>query len=442
MKKVMIGFAVFLGLMLVCTIVSKSFYAYQLPMVTTCSPESKYIEHTVKAEGIVVAGGERPVTYAPGFRIESMPVHVGDRVEEGDELFSLDLEDLEELMDKKRSEISKYALQINTILENQELDRQKRELELARAREDYDTTARIEDTQVGRALESYVQAEQEWKEEEELQGGWADGEGDKELQNALQNAAYGEADAKAKRDEAVKQAGRKVEDLLLPEGTKEDLEMAKMEKDSLTQELLQLEKMKDEEGKVKAPFGGVITEIAAGVGDRVPDTAVMLISDESLPCQLKVLLEKEQKKYIGLGDVLSVKVEGKSKELEKEVDYLAESKNAPDKYEALIMLPEGMGTPGMSGTVSRTETGEKYRLCVPVSAVDITPERSFVYVLKEREGILGDEYYIDEVNVKVLDKNDHWAALEAGGVDQDSNIVLSSTKEMKKGETVRWEQSE
>ena len=322
MKKVMIGFAVFLGLMLVCTIVSKSIYAYQLPMVTTCSPESKYIEHTVKAEGIVVAGGERPVTYAPGFRIESMPVHVGDRVEEGDELFSLDLEELEELMDKKRSEISKYALQINTILENQELDRQKRELELARAREDYDTTARIEDTQVGRALESYVQAEQEWKEEEELQGGWADGEGDKELQDALQNAAYGEADAKAKRDEAVKQAGRKVEDLLLPEGTKEDLEMARMEKDSLTQELLQLEKMKDEEGKVKAPFGGVITEIAAGVGDRVPDTAVMLISDESLPCQLKVLLEKEQKKYIGLGDVLSVKVEGKSKELEKEVDYL------------------------------------------------------------------------------------------------------------------------
>lgn len=214
-------------------------------------------------------------------------------------------------------------------------------------------------------MESYVQAEQEWKEEEELQGGWADGEGDKELQDALQNAAYGEADAKAKRDEAVKQAGRKVEDLLLPEGTKEDLEMARMEKDSLTQELLQLEKMKDEEGKVKAPFGGVITEIAAGVGDRVPDTAVMLISDESLPCQLKVLLEKEQKKYIGLGDVLSVKVEGKSKELEKEVDYLAESKNAPDKYEALIMLPEGMGTPGMSGTVSgqrqERNTGRAFR---------------------------------------------------------------------------------
>ena len=60
MKKVMVGFAVFLGLMLICTVVSKSIYAYRLPMVTTCRPESKYVEHTVKADGIVVAGGERP----------------------------------------------------------------------------------------------------------------------------------------------------------------------------------------------------------------------------------------------------------------------------------------------------------------------------------------------------------------------------------------------
>lgn len=45
MKKVMVGFAVFLGLMLICTVVSKSIYAYRLPMVTTCRPESKYVEY-------------------------------------------------------------------------------------------------------------------------------------------------------------------------------------------------------------------------------------------------------------------------------------------------------------------------------------------------------------------------------------------------------------
>lgn len=438
MKKVAASFAVFLGLMLVCTVVSKSIYAYRLPMVTTCIPESMYVEHTVKAEGIVVAGGEKPVTYLSGLRIDSMPVHVGDRAEEGDVLFTVDLDDLKKLMDEKEDEISKVSLQINTILENQEIARQKKELELARAREDYDTTARIKDTQVGRALESYVQAEQELVEDQENGGG--DSEGDKALKNALQSAAYGEADARAERDEAVKQAGRKVEDMLMPEESASDLDVARLEKSNLSEQLSVYQQVWDEQGMVRAPFGGIITEILAGVGDRIPDTAVLLISDESLPCQLKVLLDKEQKKYIGLGDKLSVKVEGKSRELEKELDYLSESKNAPEKYEALVNLPEDTGIPGMSGSISRTETGEKYKLCIPVTAINEKDDRSSVYVMKEREGILGQEYYIDEVNVKILDKNDNWAALDAGAVDQDSKIILSATKEIKKGDVVRWEE--
>lgn len=438
MKKVAASFAVFLGLMLVCTVVSKSIYAYRLPMVTTCIPESKYVEHTVKAEGIVVAGGEKPVTYLSGLRIDSMPVHVGDRVKEGDVLFTVDLDDLEKLMDEKEDEISKVSLQINTILENQEIARQKKELELARAREDYDTTARIKDTQVGRALESYVQAKQELVEDQENGGG--DSEGDKALKNALQSAAYGEADARAERDEAVKQAGRKVEDMLMPEESASDLDVARLEKSNLSEQLSIYQQVQAEQGMVRAPFGGIITEILAGVGDRIPDTAVLRISDESLPCQLKVLLDKEQKKYIGLGDKLSVKVEGKSRELEKELDYLSESKNAPEKYEALVNLPEDTGIPGMSGSISRTETGEKYKLCIPVTAINEKDDRSSVYVMKEREGILGQEYYIDEVSVRVLDKNDNWVALDAGAVDQDSKIVLSSTKEIKKGDVVRWEE--
>ena len=152
MKKVMAGFGIFLIFMVICTLVSKSVYAYRLPMVSAIRPESKYVEHRVEAEGIVIAGGERPVTYLPGFRIASMPVRVGDRVEEGDVLFQIDLEDLDEMITEKENEISKIALQINTILENQAIEEQKKELELARAREDYDTTARIQDTQVGRAL--------------------------------------------------------------------------------------------------------------------------------------------------------------------------------------------------------------------------------------------------------------------------------------------------
>lgn len=430
-KRITICFAVFLILMLVCTVISKSVYAYQLPMVSTLSPEEKYVEHTVEAEGIVIAGGERAVTYFPSLRIDSVLVHVGDRVEEGDILLQIDLTELEESMAQKREEIAKVDLQINTILENQALEQQKKDLELARAREDYDATARLEDTYVGRAMEDYVQAEEDLEEDP----------GDDMLRDALQSAAYGEADARAKRDEAVKQAGRKVEDILMPDQASSDLDIAKIEKKALSSQLGEYQQIMDTQGILTAPFSGVITDVSVSVGGRVPDTAVVLISDESLPCQLKVFLDKEQKKYVGLGDSVEIKLEGKSSKLDGTIDYLSESKSIPGNYEALIDLPEATGIPGLSGTITRSDSGEKYRLCLPPSVIYQKNDTSFfVYVLKEREGILGQEYYIDEAVVKVIDQNESWVAIDDGLLTKDSKIISSSTKEIAKGDVVRWEE--
>lgn len=430
MKKVMAGFAAFLVFMVICTVISKSVYAYRLPMVTTCQPETKYIEHKVEAEGIVVAGGEKTVTYLPGVRIDSIYAKEGERVEEGDVLMQIDLADLKELMDEKQDEITQLSLQINAILNNQELARQKKELELARAREDYDTTARIEDTQVGRALESYVRAQEDLEE----------AGGDEALKDALQSAAYGEADAKARRDEAVKQAERAVEDLLLPEEVTAELERAQLERSALLEKMQEYQRVLESQGAVTAPYGGVVTEVFVRPGERVPDTAVLLLSDETLPCQLKVTLDEEQKKYIGLGDEISVELEGKGKVLEEKVSYLAESRSIPGKYEVLVELPENMGIPGMAGSIARSDTGEKHRICLPAAALHTDNDRNYVYVLKEREGILGQEYYVDEVNVQVIDKNENWAAVEEGMLDLESVLILSATREFKRGDTVRWEE--
>ena len=62
-------------------------------------------------------------------------------------------------------------------------------------------------------------------------------------------------------------------------------------------------------------------------------------------------------------------------------------------------------------------------------------------MLKEREGILGEEYYVDEVNVRVIDKNENWAAVEEGVIGKESIIILSATREFKRGDAVRWEES-
>lgn len=429
-RKIIAWFFVFLGAMWLCTVISKSIYASKLPIVSTESIENKYVEHTVSVDGIVVAGEKNPVTALAGLRVEKLMVQVGDQVEEGDILFTIDMEDLASIMEEKQTAVSKIQKQVDTILANEELARQKKALEEQRAREDYDELARREDTLVGRAADAYSRLEDELGEE-----GGSSAEGGS-AEDALQQAAYAEADAKWQRDTAIKDAGRKVEDILAPENEDATLEVSRMELAELQADLSLYQEIKDGNGEIKAERGGMVTDLYITTGGRTADSAVMLLADDSVPCQFKTTLTQEQKKYVGLNDQVSLKLDGSSREKEAVIDYLAESSTAPGSYDVYINLPEGTGVPGMSGTMSHTETGEKHSCCVTPSAVNTVDNRNFVYVVKEREGILGMEYYVEQLSVTVEDQNDNWVALNAP-LDQEDRILNSSTQEIKNGSVVR-----
>ena len=432
-KKIVTGFLVFLAAMWLCTVISKSIYASRLPIVSTESIESKYVEHVVNVDGIVVAGEKNPVTALGGLRVERLAVQVGDQVEEGDVLFAIDLEDLASIMEEKQNAIARIQTQIDTILANEELARQRKALEEQRAREDYDELARREDTLVGRAAEAYSQAEDDLG---ELHDG-LDGETDDALKDALQQAAYAEADAKWQRDSAMKDAGRKVEDILAPENEDATLEVSQLELADLRADLALYQEVKNANGEIRAEHGGMVTDIFITTGGRTSDSAVMLLADDSVPCQFKTTLTQEQKKYVGLNDTVALKLDGSSKEKEAVIDYLAESSSAPGSYEVYINLPEGTGVPGMSGTMSHVESGEKRPCCVTPAAVTTVEGRSHVYVVREREGILGMEYYAEQVSVRIADQNDYFVALENAPLDQEDRIIISSTKALENGEIVR-----
>lgn len=429
-RKVIAWFFVFLGGMWLCTVISKSIYASKLPIVSTESIESKYVEHIVNVDGIVVAGEKNPVTALAGLRVEKLMVQVGDQVEEGDVLFTIDMADLASIMEEKQTAIAKIQKQVDTILANEELERQKKALEEQRAREDYDALARREDTLVGRAADAYSRLEDEMGEEGDgnMDGG--------SVEDALQQAAYAEADAKWQRDTAIRDAGRRVEDILTPENEDAALEVNQMELADLRSDLSLYQEIKNGNGEIKAGRGGMVTDIYITTGGRTSDSAVMLLADDSVPCQFKTTLTQEQKKYVGLNDTVSLKLDGSSREKEAVIDYLAESSTAPGSYDVYINLPEGTGVPGMSGTMSHTETGEKHSCCVTPAAVNTVDNRSFVYVVKEREGILGMEYYVEQLSVKIADQNDSWVALEAA-LDKEDMILNSSTQEVKNGTIVR-----
>lgn len=180
---------------------------------------------------------------------------------------------------------------------------------------------------------------------------------------------------------------------------------------------------------------GVVTGVSLSAGERIGDTAVLRLSDDTVPCQLKILISREQKKHVGLKDFVTVKLEGES-EFQTTVTYLGESASGDGSYEILIPLSEGEGIPGQSGTLTASDAGEKFPFCIPVYALHSENTRNYVYAVKQREGILGEESYIEEINVTVQDQNENYAAI-TGALDGDTMIVVSATKEIKNGGTVR-----
>ncbi len=457
MKRIGAGLIVFMVFMWLCTLISKSIYASKLPLVSTCGIDARYIEHVVEAEGIVEAGSKLPVTVLGGLRVVEVFVQTGDRVEEGALLFTVDLEDMKKIMAEQELASRKIRLQIDTILHNRELAEEKKALEEARAREDYDALARYQDTLVGRAAENVVQAEEaldelqaenrehedDWekedgerKTEEEIEAERKAREEEEErLKQEVQAAAYAEADARWNRDNIMKDAGRKVEDTVSEEDEDATLAVYYAEVESIQEKLAAYQEILDGEGKIAAPMGGMVTDVYVQAGGRVPDTASFLMADDEVPCQFRVPLTKEDKTYVNLGDDVKLKL-GDRKEINAAIDYLTENENAPGSFTAVLRLPEETGTPGQSGTIICAKSGEKRPCCIPLLALHEEQNKSYVYVVGEREGILGMEYYVEEINVTVVDKNDKFAAIE-GAVTEESRIIQSADREMKKGDVIR-----
>lgn len=152
-------FLIFLAVMWMLTIISKSIYVSGLTRVKTDVLSRKYIEHIVEADGIVLAGGETAVNVLSGLRVERIPVQKGDAVKAGDVLFTVDLRDLEELIEDRKEQIARLELQLGTAQFNEVLDAQKREIARLWANEDYDNADKETQLAVDRAQSALLDAE-------------------------------------------------------------------------------------------------------------------------------------------------------------------------------------------------------------------------------------------------------------------------------------------
>lgn len=258
------------------------------------------------------------------------------------------------------------------------------------------------------------------------------------LEDAANAAALTQKDTEAAREKEMENAGRNLEDAEAESVSDSSLEINRLELASLQAELSAYKKVLEHNGQVYPEADGIVTKIQVNPGERVPDGAAVVYADLSSPMQFTVSLSKEQKKYVNQGDVAMLSF-GSGRSEEYRIDYIAENEMNPSSYEARILLQEGMGTIGQSGTFEVDAQSETYSCCIPIAALhEDANHRKFVYIVSEKSGILGKELAAEAIYVKVLDQNDSYAAIEEGVMNSETELIVSATETIEDRTVIRY----
>ena len=274
-----------------------------------------------------------------------------------------------------------------------------------------------------------------------------------EQQNNNSSASYDEQlkalydDYKSKEeayDEAIKQrkstiqsADRSLEDANTPESV--DTASALTENDDLQEKQLavdKLQKVMDAGGKVTAPSDGLVTKVNVTTGEATTEDTAIRISDQSAGYKFTATLDKSDAKFLAKDDKVTLDL-GNGTSVEglkiQSIDVSQEDKNS---YELTVSIPAKVKKIGTIATLKVEKASKKYDTCVPLTALHSDGDKYYVYVINEKDTILGTETAVDKVQVEILDKNNEQAAID-GAFSWDQKFVLTSSKTLRDGDRVR-----
>ena len=229
---------------------------------------------------------------------------------------------------------------------------------------------------------------------------------------------------------------RLLEDLALQDDLDSTLQINQITLQQMQDDLAGIEKILGQEGIITATRKGMVTQIFLSSGDRTMDSPVIMVMDETNQAQLKVIVTSDERKWFEIGSEVDVLIGGSQQNNKGVLSYIEALGDG--RFEVTILLPDSKATPGTLGTLCKEESGEKQPYVIPSDAVIKDDYKTYIYVVKERDGILGKERYAQKINIKIAEENKEYIAIEPGIIDQNAIVILDSTKEFKNGEVIRY----
>lgn len=264
---------------------------------------------------------------------------------------------------------------------------------------------------------------------------------EKQLIANVETARQAYEDAAISANEAQVTNGRAVQAAGIPDASNSSDRMGEITYEQMELSLQKLEKLQDNGGKIYAPADGLITKINITTGEKTMDTTAILMADLSKGYRFTAELTKDQEKYIGTGDLVSLSGNDKKNNLEElPVESVAADDENEEIYHVTVQIPDGTFEIGMTATLEFSQKSKSYATVVPISALHLDEKnQAYVLVPDEYDSVMGTELRARKVSVTVLEKNEMYAALAEGSVTGSQQIITGSDKTVDDGSRVRIE---
>lgn len=452
-KTGIMGLGIFLGFMAVCTIISKGIYASGLPRVSVQKPFGGSLTHEIKVSATVAQGQEYGVYVESGMRVAVVCVKNGDAFEAGEPLFQIETGDLQDQIAERELEIDSLKAQQAESRRESSFTKQEKETALARAGEDYAMAGVRADARISKCWEDYEQAREALaRYDQYLYGTAAAVSGNdylahydrqetraKLLRDVTDSAGLLE-DAMRQKEEELAAARRAIEDAQIQAqranastaGSQEKLEIRYREK-----KLERYRKLLEEDGWVYAECAGRVTDCRIAVGERTQDAPCILYAADNGERIIQTVFTREQKEHLTVGALFTMESGVSGGSVLRDTALLEYMEDLPDERAmGRLSFESGELEIGQNVQLRYKMQTENYALCIPVECI-YGEENKFVYIAEEREGILGTEWKVRKVNVRVVDQNENTAAIESAEIGTDTRIVRSATMQLSDGAAVR-----
>lgn len=440
-KKLWRGFALFMAIMLIMTYVSRMVYVSRMPRVRWSNPTATSIRNKIRSEGTVEVVNSQAVVGLDGLLVKKVCVAAGDRIETGTVLYEVDTEDM-------LAQLAELEAQEQAWQTQEQAKRRDAATNATRAQEDYDTTVIELDRKIAEEtkkleelledLDTHMFRIPEEDASDEIWIAWADER--LRLDREIAEKKRMIEDAQLEREKVLRQADREIEDAKRAQSAAEgglDLGVSGVSQVRERQERIALlTELSENEGKVTAESAGDVLEVMMQSGMRMGSEAVLRYADDQGSRIFRTVISQEQKGMVHTGDTVSLTFPGSAEEVGETIDSIVQENGG---YTVTIRLEPGVASGRTEGVMELNYTSEIYDYVVPARALH-NDGGNAIYVLEEKEGILGTELSVRSMTVRLLDKNEDYAAVADELLSGDIKVVTECDRELENGAAVKeWE---